>query len=136
LALGINLTLTLALIWPLAERGLALSTAAAASVQAILLALVFSRGGAPLAWRELASTIVKGTVATAAMALVVLLVNALAPLEPPRSQLAAWLALTIGAGASVYLATAWLLGMPELSFLLRHRFGSERQSRPVSAGSS
>jgi putative peptidoglycan lipid II flippase len=135
MALAINLALTLVLIWPLGERGLAISTAAAASVQAILLAVVFSRACAALAWRELWATIVKGAVATATMGIVVLLVKSFAPLEPSRPQLAVWLALAIAAGAAVYLAAAWLLGMPEPTLLLRRRFQSDRSPRPAGAGS-
>lgn len=131
-ALGVNLILTLTLIWPLAERGLAISTAVAASVQTILLAAVFSRTGARLAWRELAATIVKGTVATAAMALAVVVLAYLAPEDLSRPQLAMQLALAIGAGTAVYLVTAWLLRMPELGLLLR-RQQPESDRRPSAA---
>jgi putative peptidoglycan lipid II flippase len=71
-ALAINLVLTLTLIWPLAERGLAISTAVAASVQAVMLAVVFSRGGSPLDWRALGTTMLKGAIAAAAMSVAVL----------------------------------------------------------------
>jgi putative peptidoglycan lipid II flippase len=128
--------LTLALVWPLGERGLAISTAAAASVQAILLAVVFSRAGVPLAWRALAATIGKGAVATAAMALAVILVQYFAPEVRSRAQLSVWLGLAIGAGAAVYLAAAWLLGMPEPGLLLRRpRVERDRVGKAAGAGS-
>lgn len=127
-AVGVNLTLNLALIWPLAERGLAVSTALAASAQAILLAAVFSRAGSRLAWRELIFTIGKGAIATAAMALAVILFRQLAPeADPSRPQQAMRLLLAILTGVAVYLAAARLLGMQELALLLR-RGGSRADS--------
>jgi putative peptidoglycan lipid II flippase len=119
-AVGLNLTLSLALVWPLAERGLAVSTAAAASVQAVLLAAVFSRAGSRLAWRELTVTLGKGAIATAAMALAVIVCGRFAPgPDPSRLQQALQLAFAILTGAAVYLAAARLLGMQELAWLLR-----------------
>ena len=67
LAVAINLALNLSLIWPLAEIGLAVATSIAAAVQVVLLAVVFSRGAAGLAWRELNGTLIKTLVATAVM---------------------------------------------------------------------
>jgi putative peptidoglycan lipid II flippase len=120
-ALGVNLALTLGLIWPLGERGLAISTAAAASVQAILLAAVFSRTGTRLAWRELSATIGKGALATGAMALTVMLLGYFTPEHLSRSQSAVWLVLAICSGATAYVAAAWVLRMGELRILLRRR---------------
>ncbi len=118
LAVGVNLAVTAALLWPLGERALALSTAAAASVQVVVLAAVFSRAGSPLDWPALRSTIVKGTAATAVMALVVM---ALAKLWSPGSttvEQATQLAALVAAGGATYLAATWLLGMQELGILL------------------
>ncbi|MEX0977313.1 MAG: murein biosynthesis integral membrane protein MurJ [Pirellulales bacterium] len=118
-AVSINLTLSLALIWPLAERGLAISTAVAASVQAILLTVVFSRGGSPLAWRGLASTILRGTLATLAMTAAVMIVEwRLFGAETSRAQQALEVTLAILTGVAVYLIVAWLLGMRELALLM------------------
>jgi putative peptidoglycan lipid II flippase len=119
-AVGLNLALSLALVWSLAERGLAVSTAAAASLQAMMLAAVFSRAGSRLAWRELSVTLGKGAVATAAMAMAVIVCVRFGPgADVSRLQQALQLLFAILTGASVYLAAAWLLGMHELAWLLR-----------------
>ena len=125
-AMGINLILSLTLIWPLGERGLAVSTAVAASVQAILLAVIFSRAGSPLAWAALASTMFRGAVATLAMTAAVLAVEwGLFAAETSRAQQAIEVTAAILTGVVVYLVVAWLLGMRELALLLgRGRVGS------------
>jgi putative peptidoglycan lipid II flippase len=127
LAVGIDLATTLALIWPLAERGLAISTALAASVQVILLAALFSRSGSVFLWTELRTTLAKGTLATLAMATAVVLWQQWSPLDASSATgdlvaassmaQASDLLLAIVVGAGAYLLTAWLLGMPELATL-------------------
>jgi putative peptidoglycan lipid II flippase len=121
-AVAVNLVLNLLLVWPLAELGLATSTAIAAAVQVVMLALTFSRNCSPLAWRELATTLAKSAIAATAMAAVVLFVQ-----HHPGSPRSLQLVLAIGAGAAVYLAAAWLLGMPELRLLVsRDRHQAKR----------
>ena len=66
---ALNLSLDLTLIWPLAEAGLAVSTAAAASVQVIVLMVVFSRHKAALDWAALVATAARTIAATIVMAL-------------------------------------------------------------------
>ncbi len=122
LAVALDLVITLALIWPLAERGLAISTALAASVQAVLLTALFSRTGSPLVWPELRATLAKGTVATLAMVLAVSICRQISPaVLGSTAQQSGHLLLAISAGAAAYLLVAWLLGMPELAVLARRR---------------
>lgn len=66
---ALNLSMDLTLIWPLAEAGLALSTAVAASVQVAILMVIFSRRKAALDWPVLAATAARTIVATMVMAL-------------------------------------------------------------------
>ncbi len=116
LAVGIDLVVTLVLIWPLAERGLALSTALAASIQVVLLLVLFSRAGSPLAWRDLNSTLIRGALATVAMALAVGFWQRSSPmLATSTFAQSVNLVVALFLGISVYLAVAWLLGMQELS---------------------
>ena len=68
LVLGMNLGLNLLLIWPLAEAGLAVSTAVAAAVQVLVLVALFSRGKSPLGWPLLAGTLARTLLATLLMA--------------------------------------------------------------------
>ncbi|MEX2113568.1 MAG: murein biosynthesis integral membrane protein MurJ [Pirellulales bacterium] len=120
-AVAVNLALNLTLIWPLAERGLAVSTAVAAGVQVLLLATTFSSGVHRLPWAELATTFGKCMLATLAMTSAVLAVRFGYPLQfdSSRAQLALQLLLMIGGGAASYLAAARLLHIPELGLLLR-----------------
>lgn len=64
---GFNLLLNLLLVWPLAEAGLAVATAVAASVQVLLLVGRFSRHVGSLGWRALAVTTLRTLAASTAM---------------------------------------------------------------------
>jgi putative peptidoglycan lipid II flippase len=122
LTVGLDLVITLALIWPLAERGLAISTALSASVQVVLLTALFSRVGSPLLWPELRATLAKGTVATLAMVLAVVICGQIVvPADASSAQASANLLLAISVGAATYLLAAWALGMSELAMLARRR---------------
>ena len=119
-AVSLNLVLNLALIWPLAEAGLAVATSLAAAVQVVLLASTFSRTVSPIDWHALAPAALKTVFATGAMIVAVLAVGqfAPAPLRASNLESAVQLTFTIGSGAVAYLATAWLLGAEELRLLL------------------
>jgi len=67
---ALNLALDLTLIWPLAEVGLAASTAVSAMVQMAALALLFSKRHVQLEWRKLAVTALRAVVAAAVMGVV------------------------------------------------------------------
>jgi putative peptidoglycan lipid II flippase len=119
-AVGVNLTLNLTLIWPLAEVGLAAATSIAAAVQVVLLAATFSRTASRLAWNELGPTLAKSAIAVLAMVLAVAGVEYFYParLEANRMRQAMQVSLLISAGVAAYVSTAWLLGMSELRLLL------------------
>lgn len=65
---ALNLVLNLALIWPLAEAGLAVATSVAAAVQVSLLAVLFARHKSPLDWRALGATAARTALSTLLMA--------------------------------------------------------------------
>ncbi len=69
LAVGLNLSLNLTLIWPMAESGLALATAIAAVFQLAALLAILARRTLPVAWRTLAATALRTILATGVMAL-------------------------------------------------------------------
>ena len=119
-AVGFNVALNLVLIWPLAESGLAVSTSIAAGVQVVLLASIFSRTLVPLAWLELAKTLLRGSIATGTMAAAVVAVGHFYSVDASASRgvLAIHVTLAIGVGVAVYLGIAWLLGMRELRLLV------------------
>jgi putative peptidoglycan lipid II flippase len=123
----LNFGLNLALIWPLAENGLALATAVSAIGQFVVLGALVSRRLAHVPWREVAATAGRTLLATAAMAAAAAgAVYGLAPAlgATGRAQAGWQLGLGVGAGVAVFLAAAWALGMPELRDLLARGPGS------------
>jgi peptidoglycan biosynthesis protein MviN/MurJ (putative lipid II flippase) len=63
--MALNVGLNLALVWPMAEAGLALSTSLAAMVQIAILLPLFSRHVGYLAWSDVGRTAVRTLAATA-----------------------------------------------------------------------
>jgi putative peptidoglycan lipid II flippase len=123
IAVGVDLLTTLLLVRPLAERGLAVSTAVAASVQVVLLTVLFSRRCCPLLWPQLRVSLTKGGLATLVMTLAVMLCCRLLPasVEASRWEQGLQLSVAIATGVVAYLAAAWMLGMPELAIFGRGR---------------
>ncbi|MBN1909908.1 MAG: murein biosynthesis integral membrane protein MurJ [Pirellulales bacterium] len=66
-AVGLNFVLNVTLIWPLAERGLAVATSVAACVQVVALVVLFSKRKSPLDWPILLVTIGRTLASTALM---------------------------------------------------------------------
>ncbi len=116
-ALAINTALDLGLTWPLGESGLALATAISSIVQLLLLGTSFSRAHAALDWRGLAGSTLKATVATAALATVVVLISPVAPAGARIANGAARLALATIAGGAAFFAVLWALDSDELAML-------------------
>ena len=116
---GLNLLLNLALIWPLAEAGLAVATSAAATVQVLILAVLFSRRQAPLGWRALAGTAARTLAATLAMAAACGLALQWLPSGTGLGQQLARVLVPVAAGAGVYAAASWALRGRELAMLVR-----------------
>ncbi len=115
----VNLCLNLLLIWPLAEAGLALSTALTAVLQLALLMIVFSHRHGRLALRSLAVASAKTALATLLMALAVWRVLQVMPLAPVTLAERAWQTLfPLTAGLAVFFAAAWLLRSSELALLV------------------
>ena len=117
-AVGLNLTLNLLLIWPLAEAGLAVATSVAAGGQVLLLVAIFSRRKTPLPWWPLAATAGRTVRATLFMAAAGY--TALELIEPATglaNQLARVFVPLI-AGTALFFATHWLFNRQELRLLL------------------
>lgn len=116
----LNLMLNLTLIWPLAETGLAVSTAVCSAIQFFVLAALFSRN-AHINGRQLLLTFARALAATAIMTLVVIeVVNRL----PSADSLGVRL-LRVGlpaiAGLGIYCLAYRLLGGREFDMLLSGR---------------
>ncbi|MFZ5833344.1 MAG: lipid II flippase MurJ, partial [Planctomycetota bacterium] len=106
---GLNVVLDLMLIWPLAEAGLAISTAIAAMIQVTCLAVLFARRGPGLEVGPLTATVVRSALAASAMAGVLLVILPIVPGGPWLVR-AATLGLAIAAGAASYILGFTLLG--------------------------
>ncbi len=110
---ALNLALDLTLIWPLAETGLAVSTAVSAVVQVAALAILFSKRHVRLVWGKMAITALRAIVAAAIMGVVCLAVLKCIP-ERAGTWNALWrVAVPMAAGAAVYLGFLALVGRSE-----------------------
>jgi putative peptidoglycan lipid II flippase len=118
MVVGVNLTLNLTLIWPLAEAGLAVATSISAAVQVVALSVLFSQRHSRVAWSSLFGTLTRSLIASAAMWAAGFGILKLLPTgEALAGQLlhtGATLAVCIG----VYLAVFTVLGGRETGMLL------------------
>jgi putative peptidoglycan lipid II flippase len=116
-AVGLNLALDLTLIWPLAEAGMGVATAVSASVQLVVLAVVFSRHKVALDWPSLGAATVRIAAATLLMAAAAQSTLAALPIGPGLVNATIRVALPLGVGGAVYACVFWLLGGRELGML-------------------
>lgn len=106
-----NFALGMALIWPLAEAGLALATAASATLQVALLARRLPEVIGSLPWRTLADTFVRSTLGSAAMLVVVMVAPAWLPVGETFSLRLERLAVLLVLGVVSYAAVGYALGL-------------------------
>lgn len=119
---AVDLLLNLTLIWPLAERGLAFSTAVSAGLHVVLLTLAIQKKVGRLDWPQFLQTTARTTLAAAAMGAACVLSQQFLPDgDSTWSRLLA-LVVPFGLGLITYFATAWLFGIEELWLLVgKHR---------------
>lgn len=115
---GLNLALNLALVWPFAERGLAIATAVSATAQLLLLAAVFSRYRAPLGWAALAQTAARAMICTIVMGGVLVVALAYCPAGEAFSARTTRLLLPLAAGSLAYFIAAAAVRQSEWLLLL------------------
>ena len=116
---GLNLTLNLILIWFIAERGLAIATSVAATVQALILIGLFSRRGQMIEYGNLGRTVFRAAVGSVLMWLAgSFLLEQLAH-EPTLTARAIRVVVPVGVSVAIYLGVFWLSRGPELSWVLR-----------------
>ncbi len=120
-AMFLNLTLNLTLLWSMAERGLAVATSITASVQVVVLLMLFSRRESRLRWSELAATALRTLAATTAMIAICLIVLAHIPPAKGLGNELARVFAPMTAGAVVYALVFRLVGGRELWQLVRQR---------------
>jgi putative peptidoglycan lipid II flippase len=122
---GLNLVLNLTLIWPMAETGMAASTAFAASVQTLILVFLFSRRHAALLWKPLLATVVRTILASLAMACTVYAAMAWMPAPDTLIHRFVQVIVPISLGVAAYCGTFRLLGGRELGTLVSGRSETE-----------
>lgn len=118
-AVALDVSLNLTLIWPLAERGLACSTAISACVQTALLAWLIQRRIGSIDWRGLLSTAFKAASATVVMAAVWLGAFHLFPAGKGRLYESVTVVVPILLAAAAYFIAARWFRLDELRLLLR-----------------
>ncbi len=116
---GLNLTLNLTLIWPLAEAGLAVATSISAAVQVLVLMLIFSRRKSRLQWLSLGRTALQTLLATALMAAAGYAVLAQIAYHEGLPGEILRVLLPLGASVAVYCTAFRLVGGRELGLLVR-----------------
>jgi putative peptidoglycan lipid II flippase len=127
-AVALNLTLNLSLIWPLAEKGLALATAISASFQVVMLAILFSRYKSPLDWTAVTLTLLRTLFATLLMAAAgYATLWAIRPGQGLYAEIVR-VAVPLAVAVIVFSTTFWVCGGSELRMLLDGR--THHRSRP------
>jgi putative peptidoglycan lipid II flippase len=124
IAAGVNFSLNLILVWPLAERGLALSTVIAAVLKTGLLTWLLVKRGTPLDWRWIGGSMARTLIATAVMAggawTVMFILIPTAEFQG-RVLLIVQLAAGMVTGGALFVLTAKILNMSELVDLISLR---------------
>jgi putative peptidoglycan lipid II flippase len=115
---ALDLLLGLLLIWPMAESGLALSTAISAILQLFLLIRLFVKKHASLPWKELIATTLRTLAASAIMAAVCCFTLSLLPPDARFGGKLLRVAAPVALGMSAYFVFYRLFGGRELSMLL------------------
>jgi putative peptidoglycan lipid II flippase len=118
-AVALDLTLNLSLVWPLAERGLAASTAISASVQVVCLAWLIQKRVGRLDWLRLAKTAAKALLATGVMSVVCLAALKYLPAGTGTLGEGVSLVISISLALLSYFGVARWLAIEELSLLFR-----------------
>jgi peptidoglycan biosynthesis protein MviN/MurJ (putative lipid II flippase) len=118
-AMILNLSLDLILMWPLGGPGLALATAISSALQFALVAWLFQERVGRLDWRDLGRSTLQTCAATLAMSIVCVLVARQFPVGHTWGQRLASVFAPIAASLAVYFALARLMGMSEIGLLIR-----------------
>ena len=125
LAVGLDTVLNLSLVWPLAEVGLAASTATSAIIQTILFSTLIQKRIGRLDWGRLFRTAAKSAFATLCMCMAYWLADRLIPAGSGKLYEISTLLGTIGLAAGVYFSVAYLCRIDELKMLLKRETSNE-----------
>jgi putative peptidoglycan lipid II flippase len=118
-AMVVNLSLDLILMWPLGGPGLALATAVSSALQFGLVAWLFQARVGRLNWRDLWRSTLQTCVATLAMSIACVLVAQYFPAGHTWGSRIASVFAPIAAALAVYFGLARLMRMSEIGLLFR-----------------
>jgi putative peptidoglycan lipid II flippase len=122
LIVAIDFISNIALVWPLAELGLAVGTTLTALVQFFVLVYLFARFHQPLAWNLLLGTFGRAVAGCVVMTVLVQLLLVQLPNLPGTTSQALRMGVPALTGVAVFLAFNAILGGQELKLLARPRF--------------
>jgi putative peptidoglycan lipid II flippase len=114
---GLDLSLGLALIWPLGERGLALSTTLSAIAQLLLLLWLFARKYAALEWKSLSAAALRTALASLAMAAVCCVALEVMPEGSSFASKSIRVVVPVIIGALTYIGLFHAIGGREIAML-------------------
>jgi putative peptidoglycan lipid II flippase len=120
----LNAILGLTLIWPMQEQGLAVVASLTAGIQSVVLLLIFAKRHEHFDFRSFFLSVGRACIATALMAIVVVLTMKLIPGQSSKSDIVHIVAGG-GVGVFVFFSVHRLLGGRELGILVR---GKERKT--------
>ncbi len=111
-----NIVVGMALMGPMKHCGLALATSLASTLNLAMLVVALRNRLGAIRWRPIWSSCLKTVIASAVMALAVLVIcRCVMPIDAESDRV--WLLLSTGAGVMggsvIFFATAWLLKIPE-----------------------
>lgn len=118
---GLDLLMNLTLIWPLAERGLAFSTAIAASIHVAILIWAIQKKVGRLDWPQVLSTSGRTVLATGVMSATCLAMMQFFPGGESLTARLLALGFPCGLGLIMFLAAAWLFRVDEVGMLIRRK---------------
>lgn len=127
-AMALNVVSDLTLIWPLAGRGLALSTALIAALQCLVTVILLQRTIGSLFWRQIGFMTLKTLAATGVMAFACLAAFRWVELNEGMSGRIARLGFPLIVASISFLATSWLINLTEPWLLLTGRRAFEDAS--------
>jgi len=128
-----NAVLGLALIWPMAEQGLAVAASLTVGIQSVVLFLLFARWHGHFDFRSFFLSVGRTCVATGIMAAAVALTMKLIPGQSSKSDIV-HLVVGGGIGAGVFFMVHSLLAGRELGILLRGKERKQSKRRRRSNG--
>jgi putative peptidoglycan lipid II flippase len=120
-AVLVNLVANLTLVWVLAGPGLALGTSITATFQSLVACWILTRRLDAFPWKSIAHTLLRTTLATAAMTAACLAASIELELGSRSLTKLVALSLPLGAGTAAFLLTAKLIGLTDPFELLQRK---------------